>query len=79
MLPKLDSPATYRINVRGYMPPAWSDRLGGLTIMTTDREDGELVTTLSGKLQDQAALNGVLNALYNRRLPLLSVEWLEVK
>ena len=79
MLPKLDSPATYRINVRGYMPPDWSDRLSGLTIMTMDREDGEAVTTLSGKLKDQAALIGVLNALYDRRLPLLSVECLDVK
>ena len=78
-LPKLDSPATYRINVSGYMPPDWSDRLGGLTIMTTDQNDGDMVTTLSGQLQDQAALIGVINALYDRRLPLLFVECLEVE
>jgi hypothetical protein len=32
------------------------------------------VTTLSGRLLDQAALCGILNTLYDMRLPLLSVE-----
>jgi hypothetical protein len=59
------------------MPPAWSARLGGLTIHTIDQQDGETVTILSGQLQDQAALIGVINALYDRHLPLLSVEYLE--
>lgn len=77
MLPKLDTPATYRISVHGFMPPAWSARLGGLTIRTIDQQDGEKVTILSGQLQDQAALIGVINALYDRHLPLLSVEYLE--
>ena len=78
MLPKLDTPATYCIRVHGSMPPAWSDRLGGLTINTIDQQGGETVTTLSGQLRDQAALIGVLNALYDRHLPLLSVECLEI-
>jgi hypothetical protein len=30
------------------------------------------ITTLRGQLPDQAALFGVLNALYDMRLPLLS-------
>jgi hypothetical protein len=32
------------------------------------------VTTLSGRLLDQATLCGVLSLLYDLRLPLLSVE-----
>lgn len=39
-------------------------------------EDGMEVTALTGKLQDQTALAGILNTLYNLRLPLLSVEYL---
>ena len=35
------------------------------------------LTTLSGSLVDQAALYGVLNALYDMHLPLLSVECVE--
>ena len=29
---KLDTPATYRIRVKGYLDSSWSDRLSGLTI-----------------------------------------------
>jgi len=34
------------------------------------------VATLTGKLQDQTKLAGVLSTLYNMRLPLLMVEYL---
>ena len=37
------------------------------------------MTTLEGQLVDQAALFGVLVALYNMRLPLISVECLDTK
>jgi hypothetical protein len=36
------------------------------------------VTILVGHLTDQAALSGVLNTLYDLRLPLLSVECLDI-
>ena len=36
------------------------------------------LVTLTGKLADQAALFGVLNALYNMRLPLVAVECLNI-
>jgi hypothetical protein len=72
----LDSPATYRIRVKGYLDSSWSDRLGGLAITATSQDDEPAVTTLYGQVVDQAALAGVLCALYNMQLPLLSVEYL---
>jgi hypothetical protein len=72
----LDTPATYKIRVKGYLDSTWSDRLGGLAITSTSEDDGSTVTTLHGQLLDQAALAGVLSALYNLQLPLLSVECL---
>jgi hypothetical protein len=72
----LDTPATYRIRVKGHVDSSWSDRLGGLTITTSSQDDGPTVTTLRGQLLDQAALAGLLSALYNLHLPLLSVEYL---
>jgi hypothetical protein len=72
----LDSPATYRIRVKGFLPGSWSDRLGGLAITTTSQDAEPTVTTLYGQVVDQAALAGVLSALYNMQLPLLSVEYL---
>ena len=67
-------PATYHIHVQGILDEGWSDRLGGVTITTTSRTSEAPVTTLSGRLRDQAALCGVLNTLHDLRLPLLSVE-----
>ncbi len=74
---KIDTPASYSIYIKGVLEPSWSDRLGGLTIMPMKQGDEEVVTTLYGHLVDQAALFGVLIALYDKRLPLISVEHLE--
>ena len=75
---KNDTPASYLIRIQGHLDQNWSDRLGGLTITPMSQEDEEVVTTLSGQLVDQAALFGVLIGLYDMRLPLISVDWLEV-
>ena len=48
-----------------------------MSITTTGEADETPVTTLLGKLVDQAALMGVLNTLYDYyHCPLLSVEYL---
>ena len=77
---KLWTEATYRICVQGKLDERYSDRLGGLTItQATDDNDDAPVTTLYGKLIDQAALFGVLNTLYNSmHLPLLLVECVDI-
>ena len=72
----LDTPATYRIRVKGYLDSSWSDRLSGLTISPSSQGDEAVVTTLYGQVLDQAALSGVLSALYGLHMPLLSVEYL---
>lgn len=72
---RLDMPATYQIRVQGYLPESWSDRLGGMMVIPSGQAADEAPeTTLTGCLLDQAALFGVLNALYDLHLPLLSVE-----
>jgi hypothetical protein len=76
---KLDTPATYRIRVQGHIDPAWSDLLGGMSITTDSAAENGQVTTLQGHLVDQAALAGVLKALYDQLIPLLSVENLDEK
>ena len=76
----LISAAEYRITAIGSLDESWSERLGGLEIMNTEPPQGreKTVVTLTGKIADQAALFGVLNALYNMRLPLVAVECLEI-
>jgi hypothetical protein len=75
MFPSIGLPATYRIQVIGQIDENWSDWLGGLTITSTRLDDRQVITSLQGTLIDQAALFGVLMALYDSRLPLLSVEF----
>lgn len=63
----------YRITVQGQLDESWSERLGDLKIANRVR-GGTPIVTLAGALRDQAALLGVLNQLYNLKLPLLHVE-----
>ena len=71
-----DRPGNYRVCVQGRLNENWADRLGGMRITTDKSEGQERVTTLTGPLVDQAELAGVLNALYELHLSLLSVEFL---
>ena len=73
----LESPGIYRIKVQGELDPRLSGRFNGMQITTTYTADNLTETILVGKLQDQAALAGVLDKIYNLRLPVLSVECLE--
>jgi hypothetical protein len=71
---KLWTPATCRIEVQGHLDESWSDRLAGMRITTRKRSDQTTVTSLAGRLRDQAELSGVLNSLYGLHLPILKVE-----
>lgn len=75
------SPAEYRISVVGFLEENYSDRLCGLSIQNieSDQKIGKPVATLKGRLADQAALFGVLNALYNMRMPLVAVEYIHIE
>ena len=68
-MPVLDKPAVYRIIVQGTVPESWIDRLGGMAIVSVT----PAATMLEGQMTDQAALSGVLDTLYQLRLPLLEV------
>jgi len=76
--PSFGHPAIYSIQVLGCLDKSWSKRLCDLTILSyhTVLIDGMEMTTLTGELIDQAALMGVLNALYNLQLTIWSVECL---
>ena len=71
-----DKPSTYRIRVRGKIESKWSDWLGGMHITPHRLEGKSAWTELIGPLSDQAALVGVLNALYEMHLSIVSVECL---
>ena len=74
----LDQPATYQIQVPGYLNESWSDWAGGMTITVESGDNGPPVTTLTGTV-DQAALQSLLRRLYSLGLPLLSVNLVDTE
>ena len=66
--------AYYRIRVRGELNENMSDRLEGMHIENAYRKDGRAETVLEGRLNDQSALSGVLNTLYDMHLPVVSAD-----
>lgn len=66
---------TYAIHVQGWLDESWSDTLGGMRIRGAG-SGRHAVTTLVGRLADQAALISILNTLYDLGLPILSVEYI---
>jgi len=72
-------PGHYRIRVFGTLDASWSDRLEGLRITADeDREHGS-ITSIQGRMRDQAELAGLLNTLYEQHFTLLSVQYLKAE
>jgi len=74
---KFEGPASYRIRAQGHIDDSWSGRLGGMVITRAFTEDKQPMSILIGHLRDQAALSGVMNALYGLHLSVISVELLD--
>ena len=68
MANELDRPMVYQIRINGHLGPKWADWFGGMTITLED--DGE--TLLTGPVEDQAALHGLLRKVRDLGMPLIS-------
>ena len=62
-----DCPAFYSIQVQGMLDPTWAEQFGDMRLFTTVGETSGLppVTTIIGRVTDQAALAGLLSLAYN--------------
>jgi hypothetical protein len=69
----LEQPALYQIQVQGMISQSWLEYFDGLKI-TLEGKDGWAITTLTGSMTDQAALQGLLQKLYTLGLVLIKVE-----
>ncbi len=71
-----DCAGIYEIHVLGIVGPHMSDYLAGMypAQVRSSVAPDVAVTVLTGWLPDQAALNGVLNTLYDRRYTLTRVQ-----
>lgn len=69
-----DLPGCYQIRIVGHLKANSSLLQSDMAIAVNQMEDQQLVTTLIGEVRDQAALLGMLNALYDMGCPLMTVE-----
>ena len=70
-------PAVYKIQVKGHLDTSWTERMAGMQITNASLPNGSPVSFLIGRLEDQAALSGVLNALFDNRMVVISVNTLD--
>jgi hypothetical protein len=69
----LDQPGTYEIQVQGLISKHWLESFKPMQINVIG-DDGWAMTTLEGRVADQAALQGMLQQLYTLGLVLLSIK-----
>lgn len=65
----MDKSTFYQIRIKGHLDDNLASWFEGLTV--SNQENGEAL--LSGHIQDQAALQGILNRISNLGLTLISV------
>ena len=66
-------PSHYEIRIKGHLALRWAEWFAGLTM--THTASGE--TVLSGPIEDQAALHGVLTKVRDLNLTLIAVNRIE--
>ena len=64
--------ATYQITVQGKVDPLFMNRFNGFVVTHTETSEKTL-STLTGRIIDQAALSGLLNILFDLRYDVISV------
>ena len=67
----------YQIKVKGHLDEQWCEWFEGLEITTSISGDGLPLTTITGAIQDQAALHGVIAKIRDIHMPLISVNPIE--
>jgi hypothetical protein len=64
----------YQITIHGNLDPKWSSWFNGMAVFS---QDGSAVTTLTGRITDQAKLRGTLNKLWDLNMIVISVNQLQ--
>ncbi|UCC53844.1 MAG: hypothetical protein JSV68_07690 [Anaerolineaceae bacterium] len=70
----MDMPATYRICVVGDIDNDYAERYWGMKLSPIEQTGEPEQIALVGEVADQAALVGIINALYNAGHTVVSVE-----
>ena len=70
-------PATYCIKVQGDIDEHYTGYFGDMVISNEKKAGDKIVGILTGKIKDQSELLGVLNALHNLHLPIVSIQTID--
>ena len=70
-------PVIYCIKVQGVIDERYAGYFGDMVISTEKKAGGRISGILTGSLKDQSELLGVLNALHNLHLPIVSIQTLD--
>ncbi|MEN8799928.1 MAG: hypothetical protein ABF293_11805 [Flavobacteriaceae bacterium] len=65
--------ATYQITIEGKVEPFLLEMLPSSFKITNAKSGGKDISSLIGKVEDQAQLAGILNTIYNTRMTVISV------
>jgi len=63
----------YQIKIRGLLDQSWTNWLGDVQIDAARQNNGDMISTLTVDILDQAALFGILDHIRDINLPLISV------
>ena len=72
LLQNFDGASTYQITVNGKVDSLFVNQLSGLSV-SHNHSQNKTISTLTGKVIDQSALNGILNTLFDYRYTVISV------
>ena len=75
--PKFTRPAIYKITVDGVLNENMPEIISDLQISVDRSEPDEPVSILVGWMEDQTALSGVLNTIYENHYTIISVKMLK--
>ena len=76
---KFQSTAIYKIKVYGAIKESLSERLQGMEINIQRSDKAKPVSILTGRINDQSALSGILNTLYDNHYTLISINTIDEK
>lgn len=68
---------SYSIEVEGRLQHDWSEFFSGMQIEEFVRADQSVVTKITGSVRDQSELSGLLSALANLDMPIVSVNTID--
>jgi hypothetical protein len=74
---KFSDPGIYQIEALGHLPHGFSDRVRGMQIIPKDIGADMTIFILTGQISDQIALAGILDALFDMHMVLLSLKLIE--